>query len=132
MQKLGAQVSRQAEFRQRSVTEFELRPGHSSIHSFPRKFLGRTAVVPPEMRQSPRMNPKTIRVQGKGSVSQAPDRIRLSFTLTGNDRDFTVAVEGCNNEIKAVRASAKSCGIDPSELKTTHFDVREETEYDHG
>lgn len=75
------------------------------------------------------MNPKTIRVQGKGTVSQAPDRIRIAFTVSGNHLDFTQTVGDCNAGIEALRAAAKESGIDPSELKTTHFDVREDTEY---
>ena len=75
------------------------------------------------------MNRQNIRVQGKGIVSQAPDRIRIVFTLTGTDLDFAKAVEDCNQGIEFLRAAAESCGIIPTELKTTDFNVREETEY---
>ena len=75
------------------------------------------------------MNPKTIRVQGKGTVSQSPDRVRLIFTVVGKDPDFSKAVELCNLGVDALRKAAEGCSITPAELKTTHFDVREETEY---
>lgn len=75
------------------------------------------------------MNPRTIRVQGKGTVSQSPDRVRLIFTIVGNDPDFSKAVERCNLGVDALRAAAEGCSIPPTELRTTHFDVREKTEY---
>jgi uncharacterized protein YggE len=78
------------------------------------------------------MNQKTIRVQGKGSASQAPDRIRITFTLTGTDPDFSKAIEASEKAATAVRSAAQKCGIEASELKTTHFDVREDTEYNSG
>ena len=78
------------------------------------------------------MNTKFIRIQGKGNVSQAPDRIRIFFSLIGKDGEFIKAVEKCNSACEAVRAAAKSCGIKPSELKTTHFNVGAETKYASG
>ena len=78
------------------------------------------------------MNPKTIRVQGKGTVSQSPDRIRLAFTIVEKDQDFSKVVERCNLGVDALRAAAEGCAISQAELKTTHFDVREETEYASG
>lgn len=78
------------------------------------------------------MTSKTIRVQGKGAVTQAPDRIRLTFTLTERHRDFKEAVEGCNRRVAGVKSAATKCEISADLLKTTHFDVREDTEYESG
>lgn len=75
------------------------------------------------------MNTKTIRVQGKGMHVQAPDRVRLVFTVVGEDPDFSRAVEQCNRAVEAVRSAAEGCGIAATELKSSHFDVREENEY---
>lgn len=78
------------------------------------------------------MTKKTIRVQGRGSVCQAPDQIRLKFTLDHSHPDFQKAVEGCNQRVAVVKAAATGSGIAPEVLKTIHFDVREETEYQGG
>lgn len=55
------------------------------------------------------MNPRTIRVQGKGIVSQSPDRVRLIFTIVGKDPDFSKAVEQCNLGVEALRTAAEGC-----------------------
>ena len=75
------------------------------------------------------MNQKSIRIQGKGRVTQAPDRIRILFTVSGRHADFAASVEQCNSAVDAVRTAAHGSGIDPGEVKTVHFDVRDETEY---
>ncbi len=75
------------------------------------------------------MNPRTIRVQGKGIVSQSPDRVRLIFTIVGKDPDFSKAVEQCNLGVEALRTAAEGCSIAQAELKTTQFNVREESDY---
>lgn len=78
------------------------------------------------------MNQKTIRVQGNGSVSQVPDRIRLVFSITRNDKDFARSVENCNAAIEEIRSAARGCGIDPDGLKSVHFNVSETTESSFG
>ncbi|MEI6305736.1 MAG: SIMPL domain-containing protein, partial [Deltaproteobacteria bacterium] len=75
------------------------------------------------------MKNRTIRVQGKGSVSQAPDRIRIAFTVKDTNLDFAKAIEGSNERIDNIRAAAQKTGIDPKLLKTGHFDVSEATDY---
>lgn len=78
------------------------------------------------------MNSKIIRVQGKGRVFQSPDRVRVAFSITGKDADFTKAVEQGNLKIEALRVVAESCGIARTEMKTISFDIEEETKYDSG
>lgn len=75
------------------------------------------------------MNQRTIQVQGRGTVTQAPDRIRILLTLDSASGDFATAIEMCNSEVAAVRSAAQDAGIDPAELKTTHFHVAEQKEY---
>ena len=75
------------------------------------------------------MNSRYLRIQGKGLISQSPDRIHIYFSMTGKDGEFTKAVENCNTACEAVRAAAKSCGINPDELTTSHFSVGAETKY---
>lgn len=78
------------------------------------------------------MSNKTIRVQGKGKVSQAPDQIRLTFGVSERKIDFSKAVEGCNARIAILRMAASKCNIDSNALKTVNFNVVEETEYKDG
>jgi len=78
------------------------------------------------------MKTKTIRVQGHGSASQAPDRIQISLTVEETSADFSAAIEGSNDRIAAIRAVSEKCGIDPGLLRTNRFHVRDETEYTGG
>jgi len=75
---------------------------------------------------------KTIRVKGRGSVSQAPDQIRLEFTLNESSAEYKKSVAGCNRRVAQVKAAATESGIAADTLKTTHFDVQEESEYRSG
>jgi len=78
------------------------------------------------------MKNRTIRVQGKGAVSQAPDRVQIHFTISETQEGFADAVEGCNTRIDAVRHAVSSAGLPASELKTTSFNIREAHEYRSG
>ena len=78
------------------------------------------------------MKTRTIRVQGHGSVFQAPDRIRISLTIDENAPAYGAAIEGSNERIAAIRASSQKCGIDPELLRTSRFDIRDDTEYTAG
>ncbi len=75
---------------------------------------------------------RTITVQGKASLSQSPDRIRIVLTVIGSDADFSVAVSKGNRKTAALHAAAEACSIPKSDLKTGHFHVREETAYESG
>lgn len=75
------------------------------------------------------MKTRTIRIQGHGSVSQAPDRIRISLTVLERSPAYSLAIEGSNERISAIRSASKRCGVDPELLRTTQFDVRSEYEY---
>lgn len=72
---------------------------------------------------------KTIRVEGKGTFSQPPDMIKLTFGVNEVSKDFSQAVEGCNSRVAMLKSAASKCNIDPSALKTVNFNVEEETEY---
>ena len=78
------------------------------------------------------MKTRTIRVQGHGSVSQAPDRIRISLSVLERSPDYSLAIKGSNERIAAIRAGSERCGVDPELLRTTQFDVRNENEYHDG
>ena len=78
------------------------------------------------------MKTRTIRVQGHGSVTQAPDRIRISLTILEKRPVYSSAIEGSNVRIAAIRKASDKCGIDPELLRTTQFDVRNENEYSEG
>jgi uncharacterized protein YggE len=75
------------------------------------------------------MNTQTIQVQGKGNVSQAPDRLHIVFTISHTRKEFSESVEGCNERTEAVRRAISEVGRDEFELKTTNFNIREQTDY---
>lgn len=78
------------------------------------------------------MNTRTIRVQGKGSASQAPDRISLFFSVAHPRPQYDKAVEGCNSRVEAIRAAASELNVTGADLKTVQFGVSDETQYESG
>ena len=78
------------------------------------------------------MKTRTIRVQGKGSASQAPDRISIRFDVAHKDREFEKAIEGCNSRVESIRSAATEMGLDSLSLKTSDFGVQEEDVYSEG
>lgn len=78
------------------------------------------------------MNTRTIRVQGKGSASQAPDRISLLFSVIYRSPQFDSAIAGCNARVESIRGAAKELTMADSDLKTLQFGVDEETDYSNG
>ena len=72
---------------------------------------------------------KTIRVQGKGSISQLPDMIEIGMEISDCKIEFNQAVSCCHERTEAIRQALASEGIPPSELKTNSFSIREK--YDH-
>ena len=78
------------------------------------------------------MKTRTIRVQGKGSASQAPDRISLFFSVAHPRPQYDKAIEGCNTMVEAIRAAVIELNLPGSDLKTDQFGVSDETQYEHG
>ena len=78
------------------------------------------------------MKNRTIRVQGKGSASQAPDRISLFFSVAHPRPQYDKAIEGCNSRAEAIRAAASELNLPEADLKTVQFGVSDETQYENG
>ena len=78
------------------------------------------------------MKTRTIRVQGKGSASQAPDRISLFFSVAHPRPQYDKAIEGCNSRVESIRAAASELNLQGADLKTVQFGVSDETQYEHG
>lgn len=64
-----------------------------------------------------------IRVTGKGSISVAPDTIKLHITAEGVSKEYEKAVEKSAEETALIREAISRAGIDPKELKTNWFNV---------
>ena len=78
------------------------------------------------------MKTKNIRVQGRGSIAQTPDRISIYLTIEESQVDFSAAIEGANRRVEAVRLVAGEVGIGRDLLKTSAFGVRDQEEYSNG
>jgi len=72
---------------------------------------------------------KTIRVQGRGSVKQAPDTVSIYLSIEEKRRHFSEAIEGANQRAEAVRLVADEVGIDRNLIKTADFGVVDDEEY---
>jgi len=78
------------------------------------------------------MKTRTIRIQGKGSASQAPDRISLFFSVAHPRPQYDKAIEGCNARVEAIRAAVIELNLPGADLKTVQFGVSNETQYENG
>ena len=74
---------------------------------------------------------RTITITGTGSVSVKPDLVRLSIILETTDIDYQMTMDTANEQIENLRAAFAAIGFEKEELKTTDFNVRQNTEYDH-
>lgn len=75
---------------------------------------------------------RVLKVQGKGRVNVEPDLISLSFEVETKAKDYAECLRGLNTRTEDLRASMTATGLDRTELKTTAFAVRVETQYKSG
>lgn len=66
---------------------------------------------------------RTIRVAGRGKISVSPDTIRLPVTAEGTFPDYAETMKRSAEDTEAVRAALAAAGLDPKDLKTSHFGV---------
>jgi len=76
-----------------------------------------------------KQNPSTIRVQGKGSVSSAPDMVDLGLELTSRKPDYNDAVAESAKRLDLLRRSLPKADLLPDDLKTRAFSVSIAEEY---
>ncbi len=74
--------------------------------------------------------PATIRVQGHGSVSTAPDVVDLGLEIACEDRDYGRTIAGLNGRLESLRQAVADAGEDPKALKTGSFQVSIENDYE--
>ena len=71
---------------------------------------------------------RTIRVTGKGKISVSPDTIRLNINAEGVFKEYAESVNKASEETSLIREAISKAGLDPTDLKTSHFGV--DTEYE--
>ena len=69
---------------------------------------------------------RTLRVTGKGSLSVAPDTLRVLITLEGVEADYAAALQASTESTATLKQLVGSCGFDANDLKTLSFDVNVE------
>jgi hypothetical protein len=69
------------------------------------------------------MSERLIRVQGRGSASQAPDHVALSFGLKARDSDYQEALKLLDEKHRLLQNQVNMAGVSRKELMTTRFDV---------
>lgn len=67
---------------------------------------------------------RTIHIKGVGRVTQPPDTVILSLTLTAFNREYSAAMKIGSQQIEMLRESIVEAGFEADDLKTTNFDVR--------
>lgn len=71
---------------------------------------------------------RTIRVTGKGKISVSPDMIRLNINAEGVFKEYAETISKSSEETSLIREAISKAGLDPKDLKTSHFGV--DTEYE--
>lgn len=66
---------------------------------------------------------RTIRVKGKGKISVKPDTIKITIKAEGLRWNYDETIEQSTYDTKMLRDALEKAGIDPKNLKTTHFSI---------
>lgn len=75
---------------------------------------------------------RTIKVQGKGEVTAAPDSVRLSLDVAVEAAGYAACIDDLNTRTHALRRALASAGLEPAQLKTTDFNVEIKQRYNSG
>lgn len=71
---------------------------------------------------------RTIRVKGKGKISVKPDTIRLNIEAEGTYKEYFLSVKKSTEHTNLLRETISKAGLDPQNLKTSHFSI--DTDYE--
>ena len=69
------------------------------------------------------MDPRTIRIKGRGEISVKPDTIRLNIELEGLKKDYESAMKLWAKQTRIVQETLKPLGFGPEDLKTLSFNI---------
>ena len=67
----------------------------------------------------------TLEVQGEGRANAVPDRIRLSFAVSGYAVGYRETVEQLNGKTDELRRLIEAGGVDRNAVKTADFEIEE-------
>ena len=71
---------------------------------------------------------RVIRVTGRGKISVKPDTIRLSISATRVCKEFGDDVKASADDTSVLRETIEKAGLNPTDLKTTRFNIDSEYE----
>lgn len=66
---------------------------------------------------------RTISVKGKGKISVKPDTIKITIKAEGLRWNYDETIEQSTQDTRILRDALKNAGLDPKNLKTTHFSI---------
>lgn len=66
---------------------------------------------------------RTIRVKDKGKISVKPDTIKITIKAEGLRWNYDETVEQSTKDTRILRDALEKAGLDPKNLKTTHFSI---------
>ena len=70
---------------------------------------------------------KTIRVTGKANLRVVPEQTKVNLTVRGFAMKYSEALEQSVRDMKVIKDTLESCGIDREALKTEDFYTSEKT-----
>lgn len=71
---------------------------------------------------------RIIRVTGKSKISVKPDTIKLKIEASGTYKEYSLSVSKSTEHTNLLRETISKAGLDPQNLKTTHFGI--DTDYE--
>lgn len=75
---------------------------------------------------------RTLKVQGKGSVSLPPDTVVFSFEILAEHKEYSTCHENLNRRVAELRQELGRCGIDRAEVKTSDYRIQVKNRYENG
>lgn len=83
----------------------------------------------PASANQPADSSKSITVSASGDVEATPDQavVRVAVTATGNDS--TAVREALADDVQSVRDALEASGVAGDDIRTAHFDIRQEREH---
>ena len=77
------------------------------------------------------MTERTIRVIGSAKVSGTPDWVVISFSINSKNYKYEKCMEHLARQTESLREELTTVGLEKESLKTIHFDIDTNREYDH-
>jgi uncharacterized protein len=88
-----------------------------------------SAAAPADPSAPPQADRRLATVSGRGEISAAPDRARLSMAVEQTDPDLKAAQAKVNGVVRAYLARLRNLGLKDEDISTAGLSIRSEYDY---